>query len=94
MRISNNADGDELKTRIHQWLAKHYPDVICSGDIPLSPEALSTYYAYCEIAMIEMNLIDQYPEYLRTLRRLKNYTGRLDALTLKKEVFRSKVAFK
>ena len=94
MRISDNANFDAIKSVIHQWLRDHYASVTLPGHEPLSPEQLSRYYAHSEIAMIELNLLDQHPTFLRTIRRLKNYTNRLDALKFKKELFRSRVAFK
>lgn len=94
MPLSDNTDFDDIRWDINQWLARHYPYIACPGNKPLSPEQLSIYYAHCEIALIEMNMHDQYPTYVRSLRRLKNYTRRLDALKLKKETFRSRVSFK
>lgn len=94
MPISTKMDFNEIKHQLHVWLSAHYPDVALPGQEPLSPQQLSRYYEHCEIAMLALNWLDLYPDFIKTLRRLKNYTRRLDALTYKKEIFRSKVAFK
>ncbi|HEY9052511.1 MAG TPA: hypothetical protein VIQ03_13250 [Gammaproteobacteria bacterium] len=94
MPISNNADYDEIKQHIHQWLNQHYPHIKCPGNEPLQPEKLLVYYEHCEVALIEMKLLDEYPEFMRMIRRIKNQVKRLTPQEYKKEIFRSRVAFK
>ncbi len=94
MPISNNVDYDEIKQHIHQWLNTHHPQVEYPGNEPLPPEKLLIYYEHCEIALIEMKLLDEHPEFMRMIRRVKNQIKRLTPLEHKKEIFRSRVAFK
>ena len=70
--MSNNTDYDEIKTRIQQWLNQHYPKIEYPGDEPLQLDKLLLYYEHCEIALIEMKLLDEHPEFMRMIRRVKN----------------------
>lgn len=92
--MSNNVSYDDIRQQLHQWLQQHYPQVTCPGDEPLQLEQLLVYYEHCQIALIEMQLLDVYPEFMRMVRRMKNQIKRLTPLEYKKEIFRSRVAFK
>ena len=85
---------DEIKHRIHSWLAQHYPQVeIPSGQVPLGRDSLLCYYEHMEIAILELKLHDRHPEYLAMIRKRRNYLRRLHGLEFKKEQFRSLSAF-
>ena len=62
MSLSHEADYAEIQQLIHQWLSEHYPDVICPGDRVMDQKALLNYYEHCEVAILEMDLIDEYSE--------------------------------
>lgn len=93
VQLEDNADFDDLKRAINEWLVEHYAHVQCPGAIPLGPVELTVYYAHCEVAMLEMNLVDRFPKFLNMIRRAKNKVRRLTPLEYKKEIIRSKVAF-
>ena len=93
MSISADADYDEIRQAIHDWLTAEYPDIKYPGDQPLSQAELIAYYEHCEVALLELNLLDTFPDFLRLIRRTKNYLKRLTPLEYKKEFFRSRTAF-
>ena len=85
---------DDLKNTMNQWIAQHYPQIeMPSGEVPLGPEKLLRYYEHMEIAMLELNLHDVYPDFMAMIRKRRWYLRRLRGVEFKKEQFRSLTAF-
>lgn len=85
---------DALRQMLHRWLEQHYPDVVRpAAGVTLGSEKLLHYYDHMEIALLELRLVDESPEYLSLLRKRRAYLRRMSAAELKKERFRSLSAF-
>ena len=85
---------DELKQALDHWVTQHYPQVdIPNGEFPLGPEKLLHYYEHMEIAMLELDLHDVYPDYMMMIRKRRYYLRRLQGGRLTREQFRSLTAF-
>jgi len=84
----------ELEHRLQQWLRRHYPELdLPDSARPLGAVGLLNYYDHLEIAMLELDLHDRFPNYLALVRKRRNYLRRLQGVELKKEQFRSLSSF-
>lgn len=84
----------DLKQYLDDWIRQHYPEVgVPDAGFPLGREKLLLYYEHVEVAMLQLKLLDCYPEYLATVRKRRAYLRRLKGEAFKKEQFRSLTSF-
>ena len=86
-------DMDALKAELDQWIKQHYPLLKIPTEKQLNRQQLIAYYDHLEVAMLQLNYHDDYPEFLQMLRKRRSLLGRLSDREYKQELFRSLVAF-
>lgn len=86
-------DADALKAELEHWITKNHPLVRLPGDRQLDRKQLIAYYDHLEVAMLQLNYHDDYPEFLQMLRKRRALLRRLSDREYKQELFRSMVAF-
>ena len=84
---------EEIKQTLVRWIKENHPALPLPGETVLERHQLLAFYDHLEVAMLELNLHDTYPDYLRLIRKRRNFIRRLDDAEFKKEIFRSRTAF-
>ena len=84
---------DDIKQKLTAWIKQHYPCLPIPGEQSLARQQLLDYYDHMEVAMLQLDLHDEYPDYLRLLRKRRNFIRRMDDETFKKDIFRAQTLF-
>ena len=84
---------DVLKRNLIEWIKRNYPEVPVPSEQSLDRAQLLAFYDHMEVAMLELNLHDEHPEYLRLIRKRRNFIRRTSDAEFKKEIFRSRTSF-
>ncbi len=86
-------ESELLKQTLVDWIQQNYPKVPVPSEQSLDRNQLLAFYDHMEVAMLELNLHDEYPEFLRLIRKRRNFIRRMDDAEFKKEIFRSRTSF-
>ena len=84
---------DDIRQRLTEWIKRHYPEVAIPGEQALTRKQLLAYYDQMEVAMLQLDLHDESPDFIRLLRKRRNFIRRMDDETYKKDYFRAQISF-